>query len=93
MKHFIIVKFNNSVKIQDIVEPIKKLFSNALDINGVSKIEVYTSNSDKSNRHDIMIEMLLTKGALEVFDNSETHRHWKAEYDKYIMDKTIFDCE
>ena len=93
MKHYIIVKFNETVNILDIVEPIKDLFGNVLEIEGVSKIEVYVSNSDRTNRHDLMIEMVLTKSALEKFDSSEIHKQWKNEYSKYITSKTIFDCE
>lgn len=93
MKHYIIVKFNESVNILDIVEPIKDLFNNVLEIEGVSKFEVYVSNSDRPNRHDLMIEMVLTKPALEQFDSSEIHKQWKNEYGKYIISKTIFDCE
>jgi len=93
MKHYIIVKFNESVNILDIVEPIKDLFNNVLEIEGVSKMEVYVSNSDRPNRHDLMIEMVLTKSALEQFDSSEIHKQWKNEYGKYIISKTIFDCE
>jgi len=56
-------------------------------------MEVYVSNSDRPNRHDLMIEMVLTKSALEQFDSSEIHKQWKNEYGKYIISKTIFDCE
>lgn len=40
-----------------------------------------------------MIEMSLTKESLELFDNSEIHKTWKDEYGKYIVNKTIFDCD
>ena len=93
MKHFIIVKFNDSVNLTDIVEPIKKLFYKTLEIDGITKVEVNLSNSNRPNRHDLMIEMLLTESALITFDNSEIHKQWKAEYGKYITNKTIFDCE
>ena len=93
MKHFIIVKFNNSINTRDLVEPIKKIFNEALEIEGVSKVEIHISNSDRPNRHDLMIEMGLTKSALDKFDSSEIHKQWKDEYSKYITSKTIFDCE
>lgn len=93
MRHFIIVKFNNSVSINSLVQPITNLFNKALDINGVSKIDVYVSNSNIPNRHDLMIEMWLTPKALENFDNSIIHKTWEKEYGQYIDHKTIFDCE
>lgn len=93
MKHLIIVKFNDSVNLKNIVEPIKKLFSKSLEIDGITKVEVFLSNSNKPNRYDLMIEMLLTKEALTKFDNSDIHKQWKAEYGRYIINKTIFDCE
>lgn len=40
-----------------------------------------------------MIEMVLTPQALELFDNSQIHKKWKTEYGKYIVNKTIFDCD
>ena len=45
-----------------------------------------------SNRHDLMIEMQLSRKALETFDNSEIHKCWKEQYGKYILNKVIFDC-
>lgn len=93
MRHFIIVKFDNSINIQELIKPIENLFNKALKIDGINKIEVYTSNINLPNRHDLMIEMLLTPKALELFDASEIHKRWKAEYGKYIVNKTIFDCD
>ncbi len=92
MKHFIIVKFNESIKVQELVQPIKELFDKAESIDGIDKVEVHVSNMNISNRHDLMIEMILTPSALTVFDNSEIHKQWKCEYGKYIVNKTIFDC-
>ena len=50
-------------------------------------------NSDRPNRHDLMIEMLLTPEGLAVYDGSQMHQDWKAQYGQYIEQKTIFDCE
>ena len=93
MRHYIIVKFEESINIDNIIEPIKELFNQALKIEGVKSIEVKVKNIDLPNRHDLMIEMNLTKEALNIFDNSEIHKKWKEEYGKYIVNKTIFDCE
>lgn len=93
MKHFIIVKFNEEVRKEELLEPIKELFVQALKINGVNKVDVHVSNMNLPNRHDLMIEMNLTPIGLTEFDNSEIHKKWKSEYGKYIINKTIFDCD
>jgi ribosomal protein L4 len=93
MRHFIIVKFNDSGKTQELVEQIKELFNKSLNIDGVNKVEVHMSNTNLPNRHDLMIEMLLTPEGLKTFDDSEIHKIWKSEYGKYIVNKTIFDCD
>lgn len=93
MKHYIIVKFHNSVNVEELIKPIKILFNNALDIKGVDNIEIYKSNIHLPNRHDLMIKMAMTKSALIEFDNSEIHKEWKQRYGGLIENKTIFDCE
>ena len=93
MKHFIIVKFNESVKKEELINPIKELFQKAMNINEIGKVDIYESNMDLPNRHDLMIKMELSETALEEFDNSEIHKELKASFGKYIMNKTIFDCE
>jgi len=30
---------------------------------------------------------------LTEFDNSEIHKQWKSEYGKFVINKTIFDCD
>lgn len=93
MKHYIIVKFEENVKIKEVLKPIKTLFNKARDIKGVDEIKIYTSNIDLPNRYDLMIEMKLSRQALTEFDSSEIHKEWKSKFGKYIMSKTIFDCE
>ena len=92
MKHYIIVKFKDLVSVKELIEPIKVLFNPALNIEGIDDIKIYSSNIDLPNRHDLMIQMTLTKSALIEFDNSEIHKQWKSEYGKLIENKTIFDC-
>ena len=62
-------------------------------IKEVEKIDIYESNMDLPNRYDLMIRMVLSKNALNEFDNGEIHKEWKEKFGKYIMNKTIFDCE
>ena len=93
MNHYIIVKFNDSIEKERIINSIKELFQKAIAIKEVEKIDIYQSNMDLPNRYDLMIKMVLTKNALNEFDNGEIHKEWKERFGKYIINKTIFDCE
>jgi len=93
MVHYIIVKFSKEFDYLENINEITDLFNEALKLDGVNKINIYTSNSKLNNRSDLMIKMELTAGALNEFDNSWIHKKWKDEYGKYIENKTIFDCE
>ena len=93
MKHYIIVKFNENVDKEKLINPIKELFQKAMNINEIVKVDIYESNMDLPNRYDLMIKMDLSKVALNEFDNSEIHKEGKEKFGKYIMNKTIFDCE
>ena len=93
MKHYIIVKFEKTVNVKDVLNPIKTLFNRAVDIKGVDEIEIYTSNINLPNRYDLMIKMTLSRQALTEFDNSDIHKEWKSKFGKYVISKTIFDCE
>ena len=93
MKHFIIVKFKENVDVAGMLPAISELFQKALSFDGVKKVEIHHSNSDRPNRHDLMIEMHLTPEGLAVYDSSQMHRDWKEQYGQYIEQKTIFDCE
>lgn len=93
MEHYIIVKFNNKIDFKKSIDPIVKLFEKSLGIEGVDKVEVYTSCIDLDNRYDIMIKMKVTQEGLKNFDNSSIHREWKEQYGKFIINKAIFDCE
>lgn len=94
MKHYIIVKWNDQLPDKDaVVEDVRRIFAPALEIEGCTGLHVYPSCSNRSNRHDLMIEMILTPEALTVYDKSDFHHYWKDNYSKYIEHKTIFDCE
>ena len=94
MRHFIIVKFNDEINVKDVLKPIGDLFNESLNIDGIDSVKVHISNTNLPNRHDLMIDMVLTdKNALKKFDNSSIHEKWKNEYGKYIINKIIFDCD
>lgn len=81
------------LKKKKLINPIKELFQKAMHIKEVIIVDIYESNMDLPNRYDLMIRMDLSKKALEEFDNGEIHKEWKEKFGKYIMSKTIFDCE
>lgn len=93
MKHYIIVKFISNYNYNNELDNIRRLFDESKNISGVDNVNIYCSNSDRDNRHDLMIEMILSKEGLINFDNSNIHKMWKELYGKYISSKTIFDCD
>jgi len=93
MKHYIIVKFKEDVNWKNLVDEIRELFEKALELDGVSDVCVKVSNSELSNRYDIMIEIECTEKGLINYDNSEMHKFWKLNYGEFIQSKAIFDCD
>ena len=93
MKHFIIVKWKEPQEMKSHTEEIRSLFEKTLDIDGINAVDVYDSCSDRSNRHDLMIEIDMDAEALPAYDKSEPHHEWKASYGDFIAHKTIFDHE
>ena len=93
MNHYIIVKFKDGYDYLKEINNITSLFNESLKISWVDKVNIYVSNSELSNRYDLMIKMELTSDGLVEFDNSWIHKKWKEDYGKYIESKTIFDCE
>lgn len=93
MKHYIIVKWKDAAQGETSLPAIRELFQKTLALDGVNCVELHCSNSDRTNRHDLMIEMQLTPEGLAAFDSSQMHRDWKDLYGYNIEHKAIFDCE
>ncbi len=93
MRHYIIVKFKPEVDWGVLVEPIRALFQRTLDIEGITGVWTYPSNSCRADRSHLMIEMELTAAALETYDRSELHFRWKETYGPLLESKIIFDRE
>lgn len=93
MQHYIIVKFKEGINKEVLLDPITKIFQETLKIDGVKKVNIYPSCSQRENRYDLMIKMEVTKKGLENYDVSSLHKEWKEKYGSYILNKTIFDCE
>ena len=93
MKHYIIVKFSETVKEKEALYPeIEVLFKKAEKIEGIHQVSFYPSVIDLPNRYDFMILIELEREALAVFDASDIHSDWKAKYGSLLTAKTIFDC-
>ena len=58
MKHYIIVKFRENTDVGGMLPEITELFEKALALDGVSRVTLHRSNSDRPNRHDLMIEKI-----------------------------------
>lgn len=94
MTHYIIVKFLDTVSNkEELISQINVLFSHATDIPGIHQVQTFSSCIDRSNRHDLMIKMVLEPDSLNVWDSSEIHKKWKDDFGKYLAAKTIFDCD
>lgn len=94
MKHYIIVKFNETVRDKAaLCGEIEALFADAEKIEGIHRVSFYPSVIDLPNRYDLMILLEMNREALPLFDASNIHRDWKAGYSGYLTDKTIFDCD
>ena len=94
MKHYIIVKYNECVTDKTgLLEEIKELFEKTTQIEGIHEVYVYPCCIDRPNRYDVMIEIVMEKEALPIYDDCEWHHIWKRDYGKYVGSKTIFDCE
>ena len=57
MKHYIIVKFVDGTDVKALEEPVCRIFEETLEIPGIHALKVKMSNSDRSNRYDLMIEL------------------------------------
>ncbi len=94
MKHYIIVKFSETVQEKAALYPeIETLFKRAEKIEGIHRVSFYPSVIDLPNRYDFMILLEMERGALPVFDASDIHRDWKSKYGSLLSAKAIFDCD
>ncbi|MBR4910303.1 MAG: hypothetical protein IKZ47_03145 [Clostridia bacterium] len=93
MKHYIIVKFTEGFDYLSLLDEIGGIFNRTLEISGINAVNIRKSNSDRSNRYDIMIEIDMDARALADYDISAPHKEWKDRFGEYIEKKAIFDCE
>ena len=93
MKHCIIVKFAEGTRVEELLEPVRGIFSETLSIPGVHGLELKRSCIDRPNRYDLMIVLEMDPEALSAYDASEPHRRWKEEYGGRIARKAIFDYQ
>ena len=93
MRHFIVVKWHDPAKMKPKTEEIRDLFAGVLGIPGIRTVEVHPSCSDRANRYDLMIEIVMNVETLPAYDASDPHHQWKEQYGSEIAHKVIFDCE
>ena len=94
MKHYIIVKYNETVPDKSIMaEKVSELFNGGEDIPGIHSYRVFPNCVARDNRFDLMIEISMDADALPRWDESLLHRRWKSEFGGFVQAKTIFDRE
>ena len=96
MKHYIIVKFKDSITLQEqegLRLQIARLFEPATRLGGVHEVSLYPALLRSDKRYDLMICMDMEKEALDAFDHSDIHCLWKERFSGFIAHKAIFDCE
>ena len=93
MRHFIIVKWQEPEVMKESVGEIQALFDGILEIPGIESVTMHPSCSDRSNRYDLMIEILMAESSLPDYDHCTPHKLWKERYGEKIAHKVIFDCE
>ena len=93
MLHHIIVKFVEGTDVRALVDPVREIFDETLSIPGIHGLDIRVSNSDRSNRYDLMIVLDMDPEALPAYDACEPHRRWKTEYGPITVKKAIFDCD
>ena len=94
MKHYIICKFTDEAKENNhLVSSIKELYEKATAVEGIKKVEFVQNCIDRPNRYDLMIILYIEKEKLPVWDSSDIHKKWKAEFGGCLAAKAIFDAE
>ena len=93
MKHCIIVKFKKDVNYKSLIPEIKELFNNCKEIVGIDDVLIYENVIDRSNRYNLMIQIIMNKDALNTYDECIYHKMWKEKYGSLIESKAIFDME
>lgn len=92
MKHYIIVKWNNTVSDKvSIAVKIRNLYAAAVEIPGVEHVVIHENITQRDNRYDLMIIMDMENEGLQNWDDSILHKQWKTEYGPLIDNKAIFD--
>ena len=92
MKHYIIIKLSKDEDKEKLIKDIKEHYNNVTSIEGVKRVDVFTSSSKLRNRFDMMIKLDLNKQGLQNYEESDFLKKFKEKFDKYISKKTIFDC-
>lgn len=93
MIHYIIVKWNSDSDKKALAEKARALYADADKIKGVHGAEIKENVTSRDNRYDLMIALMMDNDALSVWDKSELHLKWKADFGGFIEKKCIFDSE
>ena len=94
MLHHILVKLKEpSNDLEAFRREVEGVFEGVLSIPGVHSLKVLSNVIDRPNRYDLMIVISMDRESLPLYDASEAHLRWKADYGHLIDKKAIFDCD
>lgn len=93
MIHYIIVKWNGDADKKALAEKARSLYADAVKIDGIYSVDIKENVTPRDNRYDLMIALTMDNDALNVWDKSELHLKWKADFGGFIEKKCIFDSE
>ena len=93
MKHYILAKWKEDCGRESLLQPVREIFEETLEIPGVHAVKVKPCCIDRPNRYDLMVEIDMDRDALPLYDESAPHRKWKERYGTMLLSKAIFDSE
>ena len=96
MNHLMLAKFKSEYSkahILEMFEDIKAIYDNAKSIPGIHDVEYHINCTDRPNRYDIAVNIIMDKEALPLWDDSACHKQWKSDYGHMLESKCIFDYE
>lgn len=64
MRHFIIVKLKDPKEKAALAGPVQALFEQTLAVPGIHEVKLHLSCSERPNRYDMMIELVMEPEAL-----------------------------
>lgn len=92
MTHYLLFKLNGKISNEDFVKRLTPYFEQLnKEIDGFFHFTIKRNVIDRKNNFDILIELSLTKDALENYFVHPLHLQLKEDFKDYISQKAVFD--